>query len=755
MDPDTSDSGSPQVPEHPPGGPSRLAVGCDRKKPCGNCKRAGAECVTTLQPRTSAPRQRVRVSTGYDQKINNIEERVEEALGLLRQLATSSPRHHHGLQQPQHQSTSSVYPHGPESSALSSASQKSPERESLAGSRSSGHSTLPLRLPQQSPVEGDSSFVAQTAIASELLNKTIATSPDNDPRSSSDLDSAVKALQSIIKTQRDHNTVYDSFNDGKDPGIYQVWFVGFNVLTFDQLMEHLVRVYFPGPYSESDYIITNGALSCVFNERLFSEDDPEIREQLKAYRNTCDVNLERALSKFPILTPATFENIKALCFGAIRALFTAKPAILWTLTSKALNMCQTLGYHRIQTHRNDAPLMRDQKIWMFWVMYMTSNAVSLRLGRPSVMPDYDISVPVPKPDETSFNRFSNAVVRCMQFSRIQGKIYEVLYSYGALSQPPQIRAQRANMLAEDLRAIYMQIKQDGIRTEERWGDRHSFYIKVEHMSSEMTYHILRTLILRAIPVAPGSNTSLSAECIEAARTTFEMHMRYMVQMDAFLPYDLYFKAILLYMPFTPYLVLFCHVIETSDPSDFERLRAFNASIEPCELKAESCRNLRQLFQSLFHVAKVYIESRGKTGAGMDMSGANCDSTPGHQVRDINNGATGSGVTAPEKANRDNGLHRSGENSTNVQLDAYLRQMGMLPPQDWNQAPAPSLATPYSEHDSASGNVGSGGMMLDLDLMTTSDDYYGIGAELPQHASYLADWFTGNQQIMSMMDENVF
>lgn len=215
---------------------------------------------------------------------------------------------------------------------------------------------------------------------------------------------------------------------------------------------------------------------------------------------------------------------------------------MWAVTSKALDMCQTLGYHRVQTHAHDAPAMREQKIWMFWVMYMTSMAVSLRLGRPSVMPEYDISVQVPKADETSFNRFSNAVVRCMQFSRVQGRIYEVLYSYSALSQQPRIRAHRASLLADDLRAVYLQVERDRKRTQEKWGDRNGFHIKIEQFSSELTYNILRTLILRAVPVGPGSNTSLSAECLDAARTTFEKHQEYMPQMNAFLPPDFYFKA---------------------------------------------------------------------------------------------------------------------------------------------------------------------------------------------------------------------
>lgn len=94
-----------------------------------------------------------------------------------------------------------------------------------------------------------------------------------------------------------------------------MWFIGFGVLTFDQFMEHLVRVYFPGPYSEADYIIANGALACVFNERLYCEDDEEKRVELDKYKAICDRNMEKALSGLRVQTPASFENIKALSFG--------------------------------------------------------------------------------------------------------------------------------------------------------------------------------------------------------------------------------------------------------------------------------------------------------------------------------------------------------------------------------------------------------------------------------------------------------
>ncbi|KAH7031515.1 uncharacterized protein B0I36DRAFT_363197 [Microdochium trichocladiopsis] len=795
MDTDNSDASSPRASGHPPAGGTRLAcdlcrnrkVGCDRKKPCSNCKRAGAECMTTLKPRTSVPRQRVRVSTGYDQKITNIEDKVDEAIGLLRQLTTTSPKHNRVYQQqpsPDCQTSSS--------SAVST-NHGTPAIVASLGCSKSNEPGLPNRVPYQPPVEGDSSFVAQTASASSMIETSFGNStPRDDQRGGSDLDSALKALRDIMRAQKEYNAVHDSSWSSteptiadvpagtydpadlipvdvamtsvrrarEDPRLHQVWFIGFNVLTFDQFMEHLVRVYFPGPYSEADYIIANGALGSVYNERLMCEDDPETRETLREYRHVCDRNMERALSNLKVQMPASFENIKALTFGAMRALFTARPAILWTFASQALNMCQTLGYHKNQTLKLDTPLIRLQKTWMFWTMFMMTQAVSLRLGRSSVMPDYDISVPIPKPDEDTFNRFSNAIIRCMRFSRVQGKVYEALYSYTALSQPAHVRAQRAAMLADDLKAVHMQVKRDQMVVKEKWGHAHGLQIQIEAFSSELTYYILLTLILRAIPVAPGSATSLSPECLAAARATFEKHMEYMPTMSRFFSADLYFKAILLYMPFTPYIVLFCHVIETLDTSDLERLRLFNESVEPYELKADSCKNLRQLFQSLFHVAKVYVESRGERS---------CPSTETGQNRMA--GTSQNLDSAVKTSSINHETTYSGDDS--VQMDSYLRQMGMLPPQNWNQIPdstmspyqTPGNGTTASNENKHEGAGFSGsyvpfaeGMMFDLDAMAESDDYYtmSVGGEgLAQQAAYLADWFNGNQQMMAMMDDNGF
>lgn len=229
------------------------------------------------------------------------------------------------------------------------------------------------------------------------------------------------------------------------------------------------------------------------------------------------------------------------------------------------------------------------------------------------------------------------------------------------------------------------------------------------------------------------------------------------------------------MPFSPYIVIFCHVIETSDTEDLERLRAFNESLEPYELPGGSCYNLRQLFASLLQVARVYVDST--RGQAPDAAAA---STSGDHAGMDSDAAT-TNRTLPTGTTFDDSAGAIFTAGDNGQLDSYLRQMGMLPPENWNEpalsqpdtVPSSVFATnlggvtepvhggpdgPFVGADRSSKTTSAGvEMMFDLDAMAvSSDDYYamsggGDGA-LPQQTSYLADWFSGNQQIMGMMDE---
>lgn len=68
---------------------------------------------------------------------------------------------------------------------------------------------------------------------------------------------------------------------------------------------------------------------------------------------------------------------------------------------------------------------------------------------------------------------------------------------------------------------------------------------------------------------------------------------------------------LLYTPFTPFFILFCHVIDTSDQSDLERLHAFVISFQKASKLSDASVALQRLTQVLFNIALRYVELKAR------------------------------------------------------------------------------------------------------------------------------------------------
>lgn len=63
----------------------------------------------------------------------------------------------------------------------------------------------------------------------------------------------------------------------------------------------------------------------------------------------------------------------------------------------------------------------------------------------------------------------------------------------------------------------------------------------------------------------------------------------------------------LFAPFIPFIVVFCHVIETRDEADIARLGAFVASIQPAAAASDAAAKLHRLLQVLHGVAARWVE----------------------------------------------------------------------------------------------------------------------------------------------------
>lgn len=121
-------------------------------------------------------------------------------------------------------------------------------------------------------------------------------------------------------------------------------------------------------------------------------------------------------------------------------------------------MCLHLGLHRGATWRDESPTARNQNAWLFWNVYVLDKGLSLRLGRPSVIQDYDITVPIPTSSIDRHPAIEHCLLTWIKVSRCQGRVYELLYSPAALAQDDGIRTARAQGLADDLLSIMKEKK---------------------------------------------------------------------------------------------------------------------------------------------------------------------------------------------------------------------------------------------------------------------------------------------------------
>lgn len=153
-------------------------------------------------------------------------------------------------------------------------------------------------------------------------------------------------------------------------------------------------------------------------------------------------HLEVAVSQLDIFMPASYETVMALVLGAACAIEMCKPSLAWILTAMAAGQGQNLGYHRYQTFQNDDEEERLFKLHLFWMIYMFDKQLSLRLGRASVVQDWDMSLPLitstPTPAALTPGT-SQMMTYWIRVAKVQGQTYEKLFSPAAFLQSSKDR----------------------------------------------------------------------------------------------------------------------------------------------------------------------------------------------------------------------------------------------------------------------------------------------------------------------------
>ncbi|AEO57210.1 fungal-specific transcription factor-like protein [Thermothelomyces thermophilus ATCC 42464] len=486
-------------------------------------------------------------------------------------------------------------------------------------------------------VEGESSLTAHSVFANNLLQKVAST--DSRPEVRERIDALRNMVESMEKQPAAREMAYPHAKpvrpvtlEGCDvppiektlqllkltkaqPQIGAAWIL--DLFQIDHFPETCLALYMAEEYNPVHFIIVNAGLHFLY--RGYAYYFPDKTEEYLALARLCGVNIETALSSLPLHLPANDDVVEALLLGAFYTIELGKPSLAWILSSKASEMCQSLGYHRADTHaNNDSSAGARRKRLLFWVVYTLDKSLSLRLGRSSTIQDYDVTVPEPRDEETQHSASLSFFNLWITESRIQGQIYELLYCPEALRQPEAVRKSRAKLLLgrlDELDTLTQKMldKWHGLLRSVSPRELAEFFVISDHVLRLS----IRTLIHRAVPNPPGSPTTFTAECIQTARETLARHQECMAVLEKTTAglFSTYMNWTILFAPFVPFIVVFCQVIETRDRADLARLEAFVSSLQPYTAVSEAVDRLRRLFQVLYSVASQFVESQ--TGQGRD------------------------------------------------------------------------------------------------------------------------------------------
>ncbi|GKT40882.1 putative transcriptional regulatory protein [Colletotrichum spaethianum] len=691
-------------------------IRCDRETPCAHCQHAGIECKNTSGLKPKEKRTRILITPQYEKKIDLIDRRLDDVVRLLEDLKLQFP-------------APSVTPKAPETSTFTSIpvlAQPKPISSSIstpASHATSAQTSGPL-------VEGESSMTAQSIFAHDFLRKTVG-----DGSSVLEMRETLDALHSLVDALKQQPAIHEltypnagpmvrpALGDCEMPPVQSAvnvirqakahrtlgleWITNF--LHPDHFTDLVLKVYFSQKdFNEAEFIIVNSGLECLYLDMSMNKATTEnLKEEYTKMGTLCSSNLETALVNLPLHLPATMDMVVALLFGAYHAMEVAKPNLAWTLNTASAQLCQTLGYHRIASVRSGNPDDEDYKTFLFWSVYFVDKSLSLRLGRPSTISDYDITVPYPSSSSKIHGALMSYFCLWVIVSRIQGKTYELLYSPEAISQPSSIREGRARGLAAELQQVTD-------RTQETHAQHLESAIEAVgqntmeffNVSDEVLRLSLLTIIYRAVPSPPGSITTFGTECINAARATLKRHEDCMAVMakDGYYLFPMYMNWTILFAPFVPFIVLFCQVLETSDAADLARLQGFVASISGAKDFTEASAKLYRLFQVLYNVAFRYVEMH-------------------------------------------NNSQQSEQAQASQEMDKYLTALG-FPSSGQSHEVGPSGSEPLPLGGGSSGGGGGGEDGMNPAGPGPLNQMMWMG-----NASQLEDWFYSNQQMLGLIEDD--
>ncbi|EUC47715.1 hypothetical protein COCMIDRAFT_89316 [Bipolaris oryzae ATCC 44560] len=734
-------------------------IRCDRTVPCSNCRMSKDDCKIVV-PEQRTPKVRIHLSGEYEKKIDRLESRLAGIETILAKIASKL----------EISDACTVF----DGHVVQTESPSTPLNEKSSVTET--EATTPT------PFEGETGINRQSEYVRELLVQVVDQTPSMDQNA--EVKAALTALEELVAPSN-HRDVSPKLNTQQftDRSVARIdsakleqppWSVV--KVAINKALEHPTMIFtsfFPIIDPKNLYeviedfysnpttcttprrIFACGVLFNIFSEYSSAPWSGTTKAELTRCALTDKAQLELAISQLGILIPASHENIVALSLGTACAIEMCKPSLAWMLNSYAVELCQNLGYHRFATMKNDSEKERRRKMNLFWMIYFFDKELSLRLGRASIIQDWDVSLPFLATSDALNNGFEENVMLpyWVKVAKVQGQTYESLFSAAAFLNTQTERQQIAMSLVRAMEQAWHERGHVGITDSTNLVSPIETELPLKHKqklgknrrdalkqgdcdtalvddAEDLFFHtdvVVHYSTCALIHRAACPENTLSEACLEASRAAISAHMRCNAQFNSKANTELwagYIHWSILQAPITPFIVLFCNAIQTTNRTDLDSLSDFVTSLESCKTFSEGAERLYKMCLLFLKVAKIYIQAKEKEiEKGLTYSFP----LPGQGIFDAT-----SPSTLPDF-------------STVSQFGPHLSALGLMSNTDWSMASyVPDLVSEGQENYAST------------EAMGCTQDFDGVGMSqqgLDVSQNFVQDWFSGSRYLINFMDSD--
>ncbi|EGU86062.1 hypothetical protein FOXB_03419 [Fusarium oxysporum f. sp. conglutinans Fo5176] len=219
-----------------------------------------------------------------------------------------------------------------------------------------------------------------------------------------------------------------------------------------QFVDYFFTVY-SGTPSLADQIIVHCGLHNLLVPYGKQQKD-KTSQDIKSQASLCQQNLESILANLPFSIPSTYDFALALLMTTTYFVQRCSMSQAWSYLAAAAQICLTLGYHREVPSKPEKKQERQRRVRLFWLVYIMDKLLALRLNRPPLLRDRDITVSYEGYGETAVDSSLPIAPKWIKMGMLYGRIYDEIFSPGALLQPSTPREARARELAVELDCLF-------------------------------------------------------------------------------------------------------------------------------------------------------------------------------------------------------------------------------------------------------------------------------------------------------------